>query len=78
MKRLPSDNQPVMRSGKKQVRNRHTGAAGITDREATQLKSMWHKLDKLSKKNNLFTLYRDQANEAKQLIYLMLERSQRL
>ena len=50
MKRLPSDNQPVMRSGKKQVRNRHTGAAGITDREATQLKSMWHKLDKLSKK----------------------------
>lgn len=63
---------------KKQVRNRYTGAAGITEREATQLKSMWHKLDKLSKKKNLWTGYVQKCDEAKQLIYEMLDRADRL
>jgi hypothetical protein len=63
---------------KKQVRNRYTGAAGITDREATQLKSMWHKLDKLSKKKNLYVQYRRQTLEAMQLIYEILDHSDRL
>lgn len=78
MKILPSDNQPIFRTGKKQTRNRHTGSAGITEREARQLHSMWHKLDKLSKKKNLWRGYQDSCLEAMQIIYEMLERSERL
>ena len=62
----------------KQNRNQYTGAAGITEREATQLKSMWFKLNKLQKKNNLFLEYRIKIIDAMKNIQEVLEESNRL
>ena len=63
---------------KKQSRNRYTGAAGITAREAKQMKSIWHKLDKIAEKNNLFVGYERKIKNAQQLIYEVLSESDRL
>ena len=62
----------------KQVRNQHTGAAGITEREANQLHSMWIKLNKIQKKNNLFLGYRTKILRAMENIYEVLDESGRL
>lgn len=62
----------------KQVRNQYTGAAGITAREATQLKSMFTKLDKIYKKPNLWILHKRKVAQAMDLVYQILEDSERI
>tara|TARA_Y100000004_G_scaffold196705_1_gene267685 strand:- start:1213 stop:1404 length:192 start_codon:yes stop_codon:yes gene_type:complete len=62
----------------KQVRNQHTGAAGITAREGNQLHSMWHKLHKLYKKPNLFVGHKQKVAQCMELIHDLLEESGRL
>ena len=76
-KKLPSDNQPIFRSEKKQVRNRYTGSAGITEREANTIKGAADKLYKISQKNNLYVVYERKLLQAAQLLYELLEQADR-
>lgn len=62
----------------KQSRNQHTGASGITQREASQLFSMMDKLDKLQNKPNLYRGYTPKIIEIKTLIYEILAHAGRL
>lgn len=61
----------------KQSRNQHTGAAGITQREADTIRGCIRKLSKISKKNNLYV--RHHLRLEKSLIQLrnLLEEAER-
>ena len=62
---------------KKQVRNRYTGAAGITAREANSIKGAADKLYKISQKKNLYVVYERKLLEAAKLLYDLLEQADR-
>lgn len=62
---------------KKQVRNRYTGAAGITAREANTIRGSAEKLFKISQKKNLYVLYERQLLEAAKILFDILEHSDR-
>ena len=61
----------------KQVRNRFTGAAGITAREANTIRGAADKLFKISNKNNLYVVYEQKLLEATQLLLEVLEQADR-
>ena len=62
---------------KKQVRNRYTGAAGITAREANTIQGAANKLYKISQKKNLYVVYERKLLEATKLLLEVLEESDR-
>lgn len=62
---------------KKQVRNRYTGAAGITAREAVTIRGSAEKLYKISQKKNLYVGYERKLLEAAKLLYEVLKHADR-
>lgn len=62
---------------RKQVRNQHTGAAGITGREADTLKICYRKITKISEKKNLFVTSKRKLQEIAQDIEYLLRTHQR-
>lgn len=61
----------------KQTRNQYTGASGITQREATTIRSSAEKLFKISQKKNLFVRYELRLLKASQELFKLLEEAQR-
>jgi len=62
---------------KKQVRNRYTGAAGITAREANTIRGAADKLYKISQKKNLWFGYEQKLLEATKLLLEVLKQADR-
>ena len=65
-------------SVKKQVRNRHTGAAGITAREATRLKKAAQMIYKLSQKKNLYIKTENELLQVSDLLFEILQDNDRI
>ena len=58
----------------KQVRNQHTGSAGITQREADTIKRCMDKLLKIGSKKNLYVRHKVRIEESvKQLAKVLVE-----
>lgn len=61
----------------KQSRNQYTGASGITQREATTIRSSAEKLYKISQKKNLFVKYELRLLKAADELFKLLEEAER-
>ena len=61
----------------KQVRNRYTGAAGITEREANTIRGSLNKLYKISQKKNLYVKYELRLLKATEQLIKLLDEADR-
>ena len=61
----------------KQSRNQHTGASGITQREANTIRRSAEKLVKISQKKNLFVKYELRLLKATDQLFKLLEEAER-
>ena len=61
----------------KQKRNQHTGAAGITEREANTIRGAAHKLHKISEKKNLYVRHQMRLLTATEQLLKVLEEAER-
>lgn len=61
----------------KQSRNQHTGASGITKREANTIRGSAEKLYKISQKKNLYVKYELRLLKAVDELFKILEEAER-
>lgn len=61
----------------KQTRNQHTGAAGITQREANTIRSAADKLYKISLKKNLYVRHEQRLLKATEQLLKLLQEAER-